>query len=326
MPRQLSLFGEPTPPAVAPATVAPALAELAGQLPQRIRLGTSSWSFPGWAGAVYARAEAQTRLARDGLAAYARHPLLRAVGIDRTYYGPIEAADFAAYAAAVPDDFRFLVKAHELCTVARFPAHDRYGAQRGQANAFHLDAGYARDRVVAPAVEGLGSKAGPLLFQFPPQDPRSVGGAEHFAERLHSFLRALPRGPHYAVELRSPTLLGRAYFDALADAGASHCLNVHPTMPDVTVQAEAAGAQSAPAVVVRWMLHRGYSYDAARDHYAPFDRLVDEDVASREAIAAVCVAARAPAYVIINNKAEGSAPLSAFKLAESIARRVGGKP
>jgi uncharacterized protein YecE (DUF72 family) len=32
------------------------------------------------------------RLARTGLRAYAQHPLLRSVGIDRTYYAPIQAS------------------------------------------------------------------------------------------------------------------------------------------------------------------------------------------------------------------------------------------
>lgn len=311
---QLDLFGE-----VQPAAVPAELAAVAARLPERIRIGTSSWSFPGWAGIAYQGVVPQPRLARSGLAAYARHPLLRAVGIDRTYYGPIEAADFAAYAAAVPERFRFLVKAHEACTVSRFPTHARYGAQRGQANPLFLDPDYAAAAVVAPVLEGLGEKAGPLLFQFPPQDVAALGGADRFAQRLHAFLAELPRGPLYAVELRNAELLHPAYFDALADVGACHCVNAHPTMPDVASQARAALAARPPALVVRWMLHRGFAYETARDRYAPFDRLVDEDEPTRAAIARQCAAAGIPSFVIINNKAEGSAPLSAFRLAARIA-------
>lgn len=85
-----------------------------------MRLGTSSWSFPGWAGIVYDHSVSTATLARRGLAAYARHPLLRTVGVDRTYYGPITAEDFAAYAAAVPDEFPLPRQSlrgadHELC-------------------------------------------------------------------------------------------------------------------------------------------------------------------------------------------------------------------
>lgn len=325
MPRnrdQLDLFAPPAvravPNVVAPAEPSPALEAVAARMPARVRLGTSSWSFPGWSGIVYQRAESQGRLAREGLAAYAQHPLLRMVGIDRTFYGPIEARDFAAYAEAVPRDFRFLVKAHELCTLARFPLHARYGAQRGHANALFLDARHAEDAVVGPAQEGLGARAGPIVFQFPPQDTAALGGADRFAEKLHDFLRRLPRGPLYAVELRNAELLRPLYLDALTDAGACHCINAHPTMPDVEAQARLAATTSPPALVVRWMLHRGFSYEGARDRYAPFDRLVDEDPATREAIARVCAGTSLPCFVVINNKAEGSAPLSAFALASRL--------
>ena len=47
--------------------------------------------------------------------------LFRTVGVDRTFYGPVNADTFRAWAAAVPDDFRFLVKAHEALTLSRFP-------------------------------------------------------------------------------------------------------------------------------------------------------------------------------------------------------------
>src|SRR5262249_50459060 len=163
--------------------------------------------------------------------------------------------------------------------------------------------------------EGLGEKAGPLLFQFPPQEAASLGGADAFAERLHGFLARLPRGPLYAVEIRNAELLRPAYFEALADAGACHCINAHPSMPDVASQAKLALEARPRALVVRWMLHRGFAYDAARERYAPFDRLVDEDAETREAVARACVASGVPAFVIINNKAEGSAPLSVFRLA-----------
>lgn len=326
--RQLDLFTlTPTsrrtaPPAVAPAIPAAELVEVAQRLPRNIHLGTSSWSFPGWAGIVYDQPAKATTLAREGLAAYAQHPLLRSVGIDRTYYAPLTAGDFAAYNVAVPEGFRFLVKAHELCTIARFSRGGRYEEWGGQTNPRFLDPSYASDAVVAPFVEGLGASAGPLVFQFAPQPLDAVGGAERFVERLRAFLSALPRGPLYAVELRTPELLTPSYLSALADTGAAHCFNVHPTMPHIDSQRRSVGTDHLPALVVRWMLHGTLGYEEARAQYAPFNRLADPDPHSRATIAAMCRAVSAsgrPSYVIINNKAEGSAPLSAFALAAEIA-------
>lgn len=336
-PAQLDLFtGAPVqPPApargrraepVGPATVSEPVRALGERLPQGVFLGTSSWTFPGWAGIVYDREVPATRLTHEGLAAYGQHPVLRTVGIDRTFYGPVAAATFAEYAAQVPEGFRFLVKAHEACTTARWPTHERYGAYRGQLNERFLHPAYATDAVVAPFVEGLGAKAGPLVFQFPPQDPQSFGGPARLVERLHAFLSALPRGPLYAVELRNEELLTEGLARALADVGACPVLAAWNHMPALEPQAERTGAAHARALVARWMLPPNLGYEEARSRYAPFNRLVDEDVPTRQSLSRLCAAAVArgqPAFVIINNKAEGSAPLSALQLAAAIARESG---
>jgi len=317
----LALFpglDEPEREAVAPAPVPAEVAALGRELPSEVRLGGSTWSFPGWRGLVYDGRHSESVLAHAGLAAYAQHPLLRAVGLDRTHYAPLPARDLARYADAVPAGFRFLVKAHEACTLARYPDRPRYGAQRGQENPLFLDPLYAAEQVVAPFVAGMGEKGGALLFQFAPQD---LGGAERFAAALGAFLTALPRGPLYAVELRNRELIGSAYAAALAAAGACHCHNVHPRLPDVRAQARLAGTAGAPATIIRWLLGPGMTYETAGRLYAPFDRLVAPDSAARRAVADLArdaVAAGRPFLCTINNNAEGSAPLSIVELAREI--------
>ncbi|MCY1030864.1 DUF72 domain-containing protein [Corallococcus sp. BB11-1] len=304
-----------------PAPVPDDLRVLGEQLPQGVYLGTSSWTFPGWTGLVYDHEASTPQLAKEGLGAYAHHPVLRTVGIDRTFYAPVPATAFADYAQQVPDGFRFLVKAHEACTLARFPVHERYGAHRGQVNDRFLQAAYAVDHVVGPFMEGLGDKAGPLVFQFPPQDPASLGGPARFVERLHAFFSALPRGPLYAVEVRNEELLTEGFAQALADTGVSPVLAVWAHMPPVARQAKLTRAFESRAVVVRWMLPPNLGYEEARARYAPFNRLVDEDVGTRDVLARVCMAAvrrERPVFVTINNKAEGSAPLSAIRLAQRV--------
>jgi uncharacterized protein YecE (DUF72 family) len=337
-PSQLDLFtgAVSEPPArrsrkaepVGPAPASDEMRALGERLPKGIFLGTSSWAFPGWAGLVYDREAAQSALAREGLRAYAQHPVLRTVGIDRTFYSPVSAFTFAEYAAQVPAGFRFLVKAHEVCTLARYPLHERYGVHRGQPNDRFLQASYAADLVVAPFVEGLGDKAGPLVFQFPPQDTRGFGGPARFVERLYAFFTALPRGPLYAVEVRNEELLTEGFAQVLAELGVCPVLSAWRHMPSVVQQAVLTHALEFRAVVARWMLPPHLGYEEAYARYAPFHRLVDEDLVTREALAGICSAAAnrgVPAFVIINNKAEGSAPLSALKLAESVDQVLGGR-
>ncbi len=321
---QLDLFGGaaprtgPAPSEVPPARPDPAIVALGRALPAKLHLGTSSWTFPGWAGIVYGEAAPEPVLARGGLRAYAAHPLLTCAGIDRTFYGPLSATEFARYAAQVPDAFRFVVKAPGLVTDAFIRGA---GGKPAADNPRFLDAAYAAAHFVAPCIEGLGGKAGPLVFQFPPLGRSIVRDPARFAARLHRFLDALPAEPLYAVELRDAGLLGAPLAAALGAARARYCFGVHSRMPDVAAQAAALAALVPGPLVARWNLHAGYAYDAAKRHYAPFDRLVDEDPATRGALAALCRQALAgghSAYVIANNKAEGSAPLTLIKLAQAV--------
>lgn len=147
---------------------------------------------------------------------------------------------------------------------------------------------------------------------------RSVA-ALTFADRLHAFLAALPTGANVCVELRDEALLTTRYAEALLATGTAHVFCIHPRMPSLERQREVVGLSAGGAgVIVRWMLHAGLGYEAAKEKYSPFDRLVDPDPTSRAAVGALVVDALATVQdvtVIANNKAEGSAPLTVIELA-----------
>ena len=318
------LFGEePAPPpapkprkasgSIGPAPLSAELAALAARTSARLYLGTSSWYFPGWAGFVYDRAAPETKVSREGLRAYSQHPLLRSVSIDRAFYQPLNTGDYARYAAQVGADFRFTVKAYRGLTDPQM---------EGAHNPLFLDADYAREAILKPFLEGCGSKAGVWVMQFSPDLPRRARCTpQAFAQRLGEFLRALQSPIPVAVELRDSELLTPEYFAALKANGAVHCVNVHPKGLSVIEQVRRIGHRPEP-LVIRWMLQAGFAYEEARARYSPFDKLVDEDPTTRAAVAKLArraLDAGGSVYVIANNKAEGSAPLTLFKLAEAIA-------
>jgi uncharacterized protein YecE (DUF72 family) len=308
---QLALFRPPPLPAM---PVPPEVAAMAERLPRGLRLGTMSWTFPGWIGVLYAPEVKEKQLVVEGLGAYVRHPLLRTVEIDRSYYEPLPATLYAQYAAQVPDDFRFVVKAHEDCTVTRFPLHARYGAKAGTVNPRLLDVAWATDAVVGPTLEGLGAKLGPIVFQFSPFEVKSPG---RFAEKLHGFLSRLPKGPTYAVELRNDALLTNAYGQVLTDTGAIHCHNIWGTMPSVLAQRERLPPLKRTVLLARWLGRPGDSYEAAKARYEPFSKLVDEDLPRRAELAQLVrigLQENSEVYVVANNKAEGSSPESLVRL------------
>jgi len=291
---------------------------LANALPRDVQLGGMTWAYAGWAGKVYALGTREKQMVSHGLAAYAQHPLMRCVELDRTYYEPLPVIDLMAMAEQVPSDFRFVVKAHEDCVVRRYPLHARYGAKRGLDNPLFLDPAYATSVVVEPLIEGFGDKLGAVLFQFPPQD---ISEPARFAERLHAFLSRLPKGVHYTIELRNPELLTRAYGQALEASGALHCASAWTTMPSVLAQARVVPPRARNPLFVRWLLRPGERYEEAQARFLPFSRLVEEDIVTRTSIATLVAKAHAhgvPATVLVDNKAEGCAPDSIALLARAI--------
>lgn len=81
-------------------------------------------------------------------------PLLRAVSLDRAFYRALSVAQYVTYAAQVPSDFRFIVKAPALVCDAQ--TRDEAG-RAFQANSGFLDPELALRTFAQPAVEGLGT-------------------------------------------------------------------------------------------------------------------------------------------------------------------------
>jgi uncharacterized protein YecE (DUF72 family) len=312
---QGDLFGGAPPKAprgIGPARQPDELLALAARLPPSLRMGTCSWSYPGWEGLVYDTRASESLLAREGLPAYAAHPLLSTVSLDRAFYQPLTVADYARYAAQTPPTFRFTVKAWRALTD---PELD------GKPNPQFLSPAFAVETLARPMRDGLGTRAGVLLLQFSPgllrraQRPR----AELLA-RTADVLDALRGLVRVAVEIRSPELLADDWFALLERGGAVHAPNLHPTMPPMAEQARAMPAGGF--LFLRWMLRPGTRYQEASEGYDPYDRIVDVDVEARMQIATLCRDALArgqDVWLIADNKAEGSAVLSLAEIARVLA-------
>lgn len=325
---QETLFdaGEP-PQRVAPADPGEHLRALAVRLRQRfgdrLHLGTSSWHFPGWAGLVWDRAHDEPTLSRHGLAAYAAHPLLRCVSLDRAFYRPLDAGTYATLAAQVPMDFRFVVKAFSGVTdaVQREPANGR--ALRPNPRFLDVDAALAT--CVLPAVQGLRDRLGVLVFQVSPLPPDLLAEPDALQARLEALWRvarpALPDGAQLALEVRDPALLTPAMAQSLKAHGVRYALGLHDRLPAAEAHLPMLRATWPGDLVCRWNLQRGQRYAEAKDAWAPFDRLRAPDLPTRATLARVAAAtlnAGQRVFISINNKAEGSAPHSVIAFAEAL--------
>lgn len=289
---------------------------LAERLPEHVLFGTSSWTFPGWSGLVYPPGTSERELVDRGLELYAKYPLFRTVGIDRSYYAPLDRPTLARYAGALPTGFRAVMKVWSAVTQAVDPKTREPNPRFLSVDTFH-------EHVLGPVADAFADHAGPLVFEFPPFRRGELPEPGRFAERVSEFLAQLPTERQYAVELRNRELMTHAYLDGLAERGVAHVLNFWERMPDIGAQLDAPGVLGAPFVVARLLIPPGQRYDDRKRALAPFDRLVDPQEKMRADVARLaeaCEKLGKVLLVIVNNKAEGSSPLTVRALAERIAR------
>ena len=299
-------------------------ATIAAALPTGVHFGTSSWTFPGWAGLVYPPGLTGAALSREGLRHYARHPLLTTVGVDRSYYAPIPIDDLRQYADQLPDGFRCCLKAPASVTSRLAPA---FGGSRGAAapNPSFL----STERLIADLLEPLAvaflPHTGPIVLEFPPGARDQAQPPAGFLEALDRFLETLPHEFQYAVELRDKALLTPAYRALLARHGLAHTYNYWSAMPMPLAQATVVPPEDPPFSVVRLLLRPGTWYEDQRDRFTPFNRLVEPDEPMRDEVVALTARALAKGrkvYVLVNNKAEGSSPLTVEALAARLAGAI----
>jgi len=322
--RQLGLFGEEE----IAAHVTDEDREIAARLPRSLRFGTSSWSFPGWRDIVWRGSPNEETLARSGLGALATHPLFRTVGLDRSYYGPLREEDLAAYASQLasaarraPDlpPFRMVSKVWDEITTAVYPRHPRYGARAGSGNPHFLDVDRFLSEVLEPYRRAFAEHAGPFVFELTPM-PRGAMEERMLLTKVEAFIERLPPGWQWAFELRNEELFGARWLDMLRANGAAHVYTYWTAMPPIRDQV-ARGKVSGKHVVARLMLPPYMRYEAKKAEYAPFNRLVAPQPEMREDVVNLIRAAEAAddVFVLVNNKAEGSSPLTVRALAKMVA-------
>lgn len=310
--------------AVTPST---ALLDLASAMPAELRMGVSTWSYPGWEGLVWDGNYDASVLSRKGLAALSQHPLMRTVCVDRTFWRPLSAEQYAQMAAQVSDDFRFVVKCPNVVTDALVRDEEGKGQQPNPA---FLDANLALKQFVMPCLQGLGNKLGVLVYQLSPLPLDLFNRTGWLFSRLGALLaatrQALAHSPEIivSVEVRDPELLGARFVQVLQANGATMCLGLHGKMPPIAQQLPLLRQLWPTPLVCRWNLNTSFGpfgYAAAQEAHKPFDAMRSPDPQTRAVLARTIqgiTGAGKTAFVTISNDAEGCAPRSIEALAKQL--------
>ncbi len=280
-----------------------------------IRFGTSTWTYEGWQGQIYTRKYTTTAFTRECLGEFCQYlyrgqPLFRTVGNDATFYRPPSANQLTRYLTQIPEDFQMCFKVWEELTIPTYAKHARYGSRAGQVNPNFLNADAFTKLVLQPYRDAqFGPNTGPFLFEF----QRHGMPAEEFIGKLDDFFDSVSAEFRYAVEIRNAGLLGPRYHDMLRAHGVAHVYNHWSYMPPLAEQHQRMKTMTAPFTVIRLLTPLKMTYEAAKKRAEPYDKIVGELPEMRKDTVSLIQEATAEnrsTYILVNNRAEGNAPLT----------------
>jgi uncharacterized protein YecE (DUF72 family) len=192
----------------------------------KIYVGTSGWSYKEWKGSFY-----PPKLPADEMLRYygSRFPT---VEVNNSFYRIPSEKVLAGWAEQVPEGFRFVLKASRRVT------HNHRLADEDGSLAYFLR-----------AVNPLGERLGPTLFQLPPTFKKDLA-------RLQSFLDRLPRRWVAAMEFRHASWFDDDVYDLLRSK------NVALVAVDED-EGEGKGAPLVPTASWGYFRLRRSAYDTA---------------------------------------------------------------
>jgi len=274
-----------------------------------IFFGGSSWKYPGWKGTVYNRDYPSKRVfEQECLAEYSQ--IFPTVCADFALYDFPEAGRMKVLHDQTTDEFTISLKVTDRITVRRYPNLPRHGANAGRENPDFLNVELFEDAFLSP-LAALGKKCGVIIFEFSTFYPNSGITYDRFVELIDGFLRRLPRGFHYAIELRNSDFLTADYLAMLASHGVAHVLNSWTRMPPIIEQVRIGGVLTTGFSVARALLKPGRLYQEAVDLFSPYAEIREENPEIRAGLADAvgrCIAEGRSLYAYVNNRAEGNSP------------------
>ena len=160
-----------------------------------VRAGASGYAYKPWKGSFYPEDLPDA----DMLPYYAER--LPTVEINNTFYRLPKASVMENWAAQTPKEFRFAIKASR-----RITHFTRLKEEAAEPLSYLLE-----------TMGALGGKAGPILFQMPPNMKKDL-------PRLVAFLQQLPKKQQTTFEFRHPSWFEDDVFDALRAQNAALCI------------------------------------------------------------------------------------------------------
>ena len=195
-----------------------------------LRIGTSAFTAEGWEGSFYPKGMKPA----DYLSYYATK--FDTVELDNTFYRTPAISTVKGWAAKTPPNFIFAAKVPQVIT------HEKV-LVNCQEDLHHF----------LTAMDGLGDKLGPLLFQFGYFNQKAFKTQADFLAVLKPFLKKLPTGYQFALEIRNKNWMNAEFANVLAERSVALALIDQSWVPRPWEMKEKFDFVTADFTYVRWL-------------------------------------------------------------------------
>lgn len=199
-------------------------------IPDNILLGTSAFTAEGWVGSFYPAGMQP----RDFLSFYATK--FRTVELDNTFYRTPSVSTVEGWNLKTPPGFIFAAKVPQIIT------HEKVLVDCEDDLKHFLK-----------TMDALGDKLGPLLFQFGYFNKSKFKSQAEFLALLKPFLKKLPKGYQFAVEIRNKNWMDARFADTLRERGVALALIDQSWVPRPWEMKEKFDLATTDWTYLRWL-------------------------------------------------------------------------
>lgn len=279
---------------------------------EHLFLGTCSWKYDSWRGILYS-----DRKPINYLQEYSQH--YKTVEIDQWFWSLFgknrvvlpSPSTVREYLESVPPDFKFSIKLPNSLTLTHF--YQKNKKEPLIANPHFLSLELLNKFL--ESIEPLRKNLGPLMFQFEYLNKQKMPSQTVFQEKFAHFVKRLPSGFQYAVEIRNPNYLNNEYFEFLRAHGLSHVFLQGYYLPSIVDLYKKFKAVLEQRVIIR--LHGPEREEIETRSAGNWNQIIqprDEELKRIAEIVKDLLEKKMEVYVNVNNHYEGSAPLTIKRL------------
>jgi uncharacterized protein YecE (DUF72 family) len=212
-----------------------------------LHIGTSAFTAAGWEGSFYPKGLKPA----DYLSYYATK--FDSVELDNTFYRTPSISTVQGWNAKTPPGFIFSAKIPQVIT------HEKVLVDCADDLKHFLK-----------TMDALDDKLGPLLFQFGYFNQKAFKTQADFLARLKPFLKTLPKGYQFAVEIRNKNWMNAEFADVLRERGIALTLIDQSWVPRPWELKDKFDLVTADFAYVRWLGDR----KAIEEETKTWDRII----------------------------------------------------